>query len=89
MKFWVQLWNVCSGLILGHSQVPIDLVWSESDGSPFLIVGVVSQGWRAILHSFAPGLQTKQLNLPHGHAAKGQVGDYVFMIDIFVAINEK
>ena len=47
-----------------------------SDGLPFLIVGIVSLVWRAVLRSFTPGLQyvhteffsvshTIALHLPH------------------------
>ena len=57
VEFWVQLWHICAGLIPRHWQAPIGFVWSESNGSPFLVVGVVSQVRRAVLRSFVPGLQ--------------------------------
>ena len=56
----LQLWHVCVGLVLGHWQVLVGFAWLESDGSPFLIVGVVSLVRRAVLHSFAPGLQSEE-----------------------------
>ena len=44
-------------MVLGHWLVLVGFVWMGSDGLPFLVVGVVSLVWRAVLHSFAPGLQ--------------------------------
>ena len=58
----VQSWHVCMGLVLGCWLVLVGFVWLESDGSPFHVVGVVSLVWRAVLHSFAPGLQTCSLD---------------------------
>ena len=58
VEFWVQLWHICAGIIPRHWQAPIGFVWSESNGSPFLVVGVVSRVWRAVLHLFVPGLQS-------------------------------
>ena len=49
VEFWVQLWHICVGLILVCLQAPIGFVWLDSNSSPFLVVGVVSQVWRAVL----------------------------------------
>ena len=53
----VQSWHICVGLVLGHWRVLVGFAWLESDGSLFLVVGVVSLVRRAVLRSFALGLQ--------------------------------
>ena len=57
VEFWVQSWHFFAGLIPRYWRVPIGFVWSESNGLPFLVVGIVSRIWRAVLRSLVPGLQ--------------------------------
>ena len=42
----------------GIVEPPVGSAWLGSGGSPFLIVGAASLVQEAVLHSFAPGLQS-------------------------------
>ena len=47
--------------VLGHSRMSVSshrVVGTELDGSPFLVVGIVSWGQMAVLHSSIPGQQS-------------------------------
>ena len=54
----VQSWHICTGVVLGRWPVLVGFAWLGSGGSPFLVVGAVSLVQKAVLHSFAPGLQS-------------------------------
>ena len=51
----VQSWHICAGVVLGRWPVLVGFAWLGSGSSPFLIVGIVSLVWKAVLHLFAPG----------------------------------
>ena len=54
----VQSWHVCAGVVLGCWPVLVGSARLGSGGSPFLVVGTVSLVRKAVLCSFAPGLQS-------------------------------
>ena len=57
----VQSWHICAGVVLGHWPVLVGSAWLGLGGSPFFIVGTVSLVRKAVLCSFAPGLQYRDL----------------------------
>ena len=56
----VQSWYVCAGVVLRRWPVLVGSARLGSGGSLFLVVGTVSLVRKAVLRSFAPGLQHVQ-----------------------------